>query len=147
MKRSAIQVIRDIFGIAVGLVAFVLTVSLLHALFAQIGVSETPTMDPQNDPEAWKTFMESLSTLELLSASFAHIGGTFVGGSVAMLIADSRRRFPGLILGALGLLAGIANAAMLPGQPMWIMVLDLSLYLPAGWLASEAVLRLKRRVA
>ena len=36
---------------------------------------------------------------------------------------------------------------MLPGQPTWLMLLDVVLYVPAGWLAAELVLRLKNRVA
>ena len=36
---------------------------------------------------------------------------------------------------------------MLPGQPTWLMLLDVALYVPAGWLAAELVLRLKNRVA
>ena len=39
------------------------------------------------------------------------------------------------------------NAMMLPGQPLWLMILDIALYLPAGWLAGDLVLRLKNRVA
>ena len=91
--------------------------------------------------------MQSLSTLELLSATAAHIGGTFLAASIAMLIAASRTRRPGLILGGFGLLGGVMNAMMLPGQPTWLMILDVVLYVPAGWLAAELVLRLKNRVA
>ncbi|MDA0728619.1 MAG: hypothetical protein O3B70_05505 [Bacteroidetes bacterium] len=87
--------------------------------------------------------MQSLSTLELLSATAAHIGGTFLAAGIAMLIATSRTRRPGLILGGFGMLGGVLNAAMLPGQPAWLMILDVALYVPAGWLAAEVVLRLK----
>ena len=91
--------------------------------------------------------MESLSVLELLSATVAHIGGTFLAAALAMLIAASRTRRPGIILGGFGLVGGVLNAMMLPGQPNWLMLLDVALYVPAGWLAAELVLRLKNRVA
>jgi hypothetical protein len=85
--------------------------------------------------------------LELLSATVAHIGGTFLAAALAMLIAASRTRRPGIILGGFGLVRGVMNAMMLPGQPTWLMVLDVALYVPAGWLAAEVVLRLKNRGA
>ena len=91
--------------------------------------------------------MQSLSVLGLLSATVAHIGGTFLAAALAMLIAASRTRRPGIILGGFGLAGGVMNAMMLPGQPTWLMLLDVTLYLPAGWLAAELVLRLKNRVA
>ena len=146
-KRSATQIARDIFGVIVGVVSFPLLVSVGHALFGQMGVSQAPSVGPDQDPAAWEAFMQSLSTLELLSATAAHIGGTFLAASIAMLIAATRTRRVGLILGGLGLLGGVMNAMMLPGQPTWLMILDVALYVPAGWLAAEWVLRLKNRVA
>ena len=146
-KRSAVHIVRDILGVIVGAVSFPILVSVGHALFGQMGVSQAPSVGPDKDPAAWEAFMQSLSTLELLSATAAHIGGTFLAASIAMLIAATRTRRVGLILGGLGLLGGVMNAMMLPGQPTWLMILDVALYVPAGWLAAEWVLRLKNRVA
>ena len=146
-KRRTVHVIRDIFGVVVGAVSFPCLVTLGHAMFGQMGVSEAPTVGPDQDPAAWEAFMQSLSVLELLSATVAHIGGTFLAAALAMLIAASRTRRPGIILGGFGLVGGVLNAMMLPGQPTWLMLLDVALYVPAGWLAAELVLRLKNRVA
>jgi hypothetical protein len=146
-KRSAVHIVRDILGVIVGAVSFPILVSVGHALFGQMGVSQAPSVGPDQDPVAWEAFMQSLSTLELLSATAAHIGGTFLAAVIAMLIAASRTRRPGIILGGFGLLGGVMNAMMLPGQPTWLMILDVALYVPAGWLAAEMVLRLKNRVA
>lgn len=146
-KRRTVHVIRDILGVVVGAVSFPILVTLGHAMFGQMGVSEAPTVGPDQDPAAWEAFMESLSVLELLSATVAHIGGTFLAAALAMLIAASRTRRPGIILGGFGLVGGVLNAMMLPGQPTWLMLLDVALYVPAGWLAAELVLRLKNRVA
>ena len=144
-KRRAAHVVRDILGVVVGAVSFPVLVSAGHALFGQMGVSQAPSVGPDQDPAAWEAFMQSLSTLELLSATAAHIGGTFLAACIAMLIAASRTRRPGLILGGIGLLGGVMNAAMLPGQPAWLMVLDVALYVPAGYFAAEVVLRFKHR--
>ena len=146
-KRSAGRVVRDILGVVVGAVSFPILVTLGHAMFGQMGVSDAPSVGPDQDPAAWEAFMQSLSVLELLSATVAHIGGTFLAAALAMLIAASRTRRPGIILGGFGLVGGVMNAMMLPGQPTWLMLLDVTLYLPAGWLAAELVLRLKNRVA
>ena len=146
-KRSAGRVVRDILGVVVGAVSFPILVTLGHAMFGQMGVSEAPSVGPDQDPAAWEACMQSLSVLELLSATVAHIGGTFLAAALAMLIAASRTRRPGIILGGFGLVGGVMNAMMLPGQPTWLMLLDVTLYLPAGWLAAELVLRLKNRVA
>lgn len=146
-QRSGVSVVRDILGVVVGAVSFPILVSLGHALFGQMGVSQAPSVGPDQDPAAWEAFMQSLSVWELLSASAAHWGGTFLAGCLAMLIAGTRTRRPGIILGGLGLLGGILNAVMLPGQPLWLTVLDIALYLPAGWAASEVILGLKNRLA
>ena len=146
-NRSAGRVVRDILGVVVGAVSFPILVTLGHAMFGQMGVSDAPSVGPDQDPAAWEAFMQSLSVLELLSATVAHIGGTFLAAALAMLIAASRTRRPGIILGGFGLVGGVMNAMMLPGQPTWLMLLDVTLYLPAGWLAAELVLRLKNRVA
>lgn len=146
-KRRTVHVVRDILGVVVGAVSFPILVTLGHAMFGQMGVSEAPTVGPDQDPAAWEAFMQSLSVLELLSATVAHIGGTFLAAALATLIAASRTRRPGIILGGFGLVGGVLNAMMLPGQPTWLMLLDVALYVPAGWLAAELVLRLKNRVA
>ena len=141
------DVVRDILGVVVGVISFPILVSVGHALFGQMGVSQAPSVGPDQDPAAWEAFMQSLSTLELLSATAAHIGGTFLAACIGSLIAASRTRRPGIILGGFGLLGGVMNAMMLPGQPLWLMILDIALYVPAGWLAGDMVLRLKNRVA
>ena len=146
-KRPTVHVVGDILGVVVRAVSFPILVTLGHAMFSQMGVSEAPTVGPNQDPAAWEAFMQSLSVLELLSATVAHIGGTFLAAVLATLIAASRTRRPGIILGGFGLVGGVLNAMMLPGQPTWLMLLDVALYVPAGWLAAELVLRLKNRVA
>ena len=146
-KRRTVHVVRDILGVVVGAVSFPILVTLGHAMFGQMGVSEAPTVGPDQDPAAWEAFMQSLSVLELLSATVSQIGGTFLAAALAMLIAASRTPRPGIVLGGFGLVGGVLNAMMLPGQPTWLMLLDVTLYVPAGWLAAELVLRLKNRVA
>ena len=114
-----------------------------HGLFASAGVAQAPSVSPQEAPEVWQAFMESLTVLELLSASAAHWAGTFLAASLATLVSASRKPTSGWVLGGFGLLGGAMNVFMLPGQPMWLMVLDVALYLPMGWRGAMLVLRLK----
>ena len=91
------------------------------------------------------TFINGLSFLEKLSVVVAHIGGTFLAACIAMIIVKTKKHYPGLIIGGFGLLGGALNAMMIPGQPIWMLALDLALYLPAGWAAANVVLKLKPR--
>ena len=129
-----------------GAVSFPFLVTLGHAMFGQMACLRLPRWGQIRIP-AWEAFKQSMSVLELQSATVAHIGGTFLAAVLAMLIAASMTRRPGIILGGFGLVGGVLNAMMLPGQPTWLMLLDVALYVPAGWLAAELVLRLKNRVA
>ena len=51
-KRSVGHVVRDILGVVVGAVSFPFLV-LGHAMFGQMGVSEAPTVGPDQDPAGW----------------------------------------------------------------------------------------------
>ncbi|MDA0728618.1 MAG: hypothetical protein O3B70_05510 [Bacteroidetes bacterium] len=51
-KRSATEVVRDIVGVVVGVFSFPILVSLGHALFSRLGVSQAPSVGPDQDPEA-----------------------------------------------------------------------------------------------
>ena len=144
---SWIRSARNVLGIVVGCVSFPVLVTLGHGLFASAGVSQAPTVSPQEAPEVWQAFMESLTMLELLSASAAHWGGTFLAAALATLISASHKPTSRWVLGGFGLLGGAMNAFMLPGHPTWLMVLDVDFYLPMGWLGAMRVLRLKGQTA
>ena len=52
-KRSVGHVVRDILGVVVGAVSFPILVSLGHVMFGQMGVSEAPSVGPDQDPAGW----------------------------------------------------------------------------------------------
>ena len=52
-KRRKVHVVRDILGVVVGAVSFPILVTLGHAMFGQMGVSEAPTVGPDQDPAGW----------------------------------------------------------------------------------------------
>ena len=53
----------------------------------------------------------------------------------------------GVVVGAVSFPILVSLGHVMFGQPTWLMVLDVALYVPAGWLAAEVVLRLKNRGA
>ena len=75
----------------VGAVSFPFLVTLGHAMFGQMGVSEAPTVGPDQDPgrHSWKAYVLELSAT-------VPIGGTFLAAALAMLIAASMTRRPGI---------------------------------------------------
>ena len=140
---SWIRPARNVLGIVAGCVSCPVLVTMGHGLFASAGVTQAPTVSPQKAPEVWQAFIESLTALELLSTSAALWGGTFLAAVLATLISASPKPNSGWVLGGFGLLDGAMNAFMLPGQPIWLMVLDVALYLPMAWLGGMLVLRLR----
>lgn len=75
----------------------------------------------------------------------AHALGTLVGALVACCLAPGKSTTATYIVGSLFLLAGIANAFMLPA-PAWFVAADLLLaYLPAAWLGQAIAKRMSGR--
>ena len=132
---------RNVLGIVAGCVSFPVLVTLGHGLFASAGVSQAPTVSPQEALEVWQAFMESLR-LGTAVGFAAHWGGTFLAAALATLISLLPTHI-GLGPGRVWAVGGAMNAFMLPGQPTWLMMLDVALYLPMGWLGAMLVLRLK----
>ncbi len=69
----------------------------------------------------------------------AHALGTLVGAAVAARIAATYKSRWAMFIGAVFLLGGITNVAMLPA-PLWYNVVDLvCAYLPMAWLGATLV--------
>jgi hypothetical protein len=94
-------------------------------------------VDPR-DYAALREVMAEAPLAMLLLVILAHSGGTLVGASVAAKLAGRAPLVHGLIIGVWFLIGGIANAWMLR-PPLWFLIVDLALYLPAGWLGWKLV--------
>lgn len=113
-------------------------------IYPEAAMSKLPS-----DPEAIRLHIELLGLGPKLSVVLSHWLGTAMGAFLAMRLAplspewwEGKRKIvqwlPGWILGVWFLIAGIANAAQIP-TPTWMLVLDLSGYIPAAlWAASKA---------
>ncbi len=86
---------------------------------------------------------KDLSTYGLLQAKHltspfvAHALPSLIGGSLAALIAATRKMTFALVVGGIHMMGGIAAAFMIPA-PAWFVVLDLSMaYLPMAWIGGK----------
>lgn len=84
--------------------------------------------------EGLKAAMSQMGPANFIPPFLAHALGTLVSAGVAAFIAGSHKFIFAMVMGALGLLGGIAAATMIPA-PMWFVALDLIVaYIPMAWL-------------
>lgn len=94
--------------------------------------------------EGLKASMHLFEARHFLFPFLAHALGTLVGAFVAGLTAPGRSAVPAWVVGALFLLGGIANVAMLP-SPVWFSAVDLIFaYLPAAWIGQALANRIRQ---
>lgn len=120
-----------VLGLIVGMIVNVVILQLNSALFPL-----PEGIDP-TDYEALRTVMQSMPALAWVGVILAHLGQAFVGGWVAARIGVDRPVLLALIVGALSLAGGVANAVML-STPAWTWV-EMPLYLVVAWLAGKQV--------
>src|SRR5579872_628135 len=84
--------------------------------------------------EGLKQSMHLLGPQHFLMPFLAHALGTLVGAFIAGQIARTRRMLVAMIVGALNLIGGAFDVAMLP-SPLWFSILDLvGAYIPTAYL-------------
>ena len=89
--------------------------------------------------EGLKTGIHLFEPKHFLFPFLAHAIGTFVGATVALLMAASNKFKFSLAIGIIFLIAGIINVVMLPA-PLWFNMIDLvGAYLPMALLAHKLV--------
>jgi hypothetical protein len=120
-----------ILGLIVGMVVNLLIVQI-NALFFPLPEGVDPA-----DYEALKAVMPSQPAAAWIGIIAAHLGQAFVGGWVAARLGVSRPVLLAMIVGALSLAGGIANAVML-SPPAWTLI-EMPLYLVVAWLAGKQV--------
>lgn len=140
-----------IVAIVIGSVCMMMAHNFFGFVFPQAAVSQMP----QDDPEALRTFMDSLGIGPKLSVVFSHWLGTAAGASWAMRFAPVsiewlqtasvfKSTFPGWAMGVWFTIGGIANAMMIP-MPSWMLILDLAGYIPCAFLVSRVVVLRRKR--
>lgn len=109
----------------------------MSLIFVSGSVIPPPAGADVNTIEGIKASIHLFEPKHFLFPFLAHFLGTLTGALVATIFTPGRIAGPAYVVGAVFLLAGIANAIMLPA-PLWFSVLDLVMaYLPAAWLGYQ----------
>jgi hypothetical protein len=90
----------------------------------------------RNDYAALREEFAKAPPTAMLLPILAHAGGTLVGAWLAARLAGRAALVHGLVIGVFFLVGGIASVIML-AAPLWFAVIDIALYLPAGWLGAK----------
>lgn len=132
MKSPLVRSLMAVFvGIVVcGVVIFLieLPASFLHPVPA--------SFDPQNREQV-REHNQNAPLAAMLVVLAAYVVGPFVGAWVAARLAG-RAPLPhaGIVAGFF-FLASVANLFSVPGHPIWFAVANLTLFVPAVWLAAH----------
>jgi hypothetical protein len=125
---------RKILAVAVAwivAVAIMLIVEMCNSI-----VIMPPSDAVMKDPAAMREFMANGPTLAYVIVLIGYIIASFVGGFIVTKM--SRRESPGLtlpiVIGVLLELGMIANIFMLPGQPIWFLIIGLLVFVPLSLL-------------
>ncbi len=122
---------RKILAVIVAMIvafAVIMIVQMLNAL-----IVPPPTAGVMSDPELTREFIASLPTIAFIVIIVGYALGSFAGGFIVTKM--SRRESPGIILPILVALVleigAILNFfVLLPGQPMWFVVIGLLVFIP-----------------
>lgn len=83
------------------------------------------------DAEAFGKYMSALPLQAFGVLLVAHSGGTFLGAAMGRLISGERFWSESLAIGGIFTAVGLVNAVSL-SFPLWFVLIDLPLYLPAA---------------
>ena len=118
-----------IVGLLVGMLVNIIIINLNTLVFP------LPEGVSLSDQEALKAIIADQPAAAWIGVILAHLGQAFVGGWVAARLGASRPVLLAMIVGALTLAGGIANAIMMP-IPTWVLI-ELPLYLLVAWFAGR----------
>lgn len=126
MLRNIAAVIA---GLVVGMIVNMALIQLNTVFFP------LPEGVDMMDTAQMKEAIKSMPPTGWILVIAAHLGQAFVGGWVAARLGASRVMMLAMIVGALSLAGGIANAVML-ASPTWTWI-EMPLYLMVAWLAGR----------
>ena len=134
---------RKTLGVLVGIASLGVLFSVEQLLLTAWGLPPIPAVGPADNPVAWDRYMDSLTTGQFVLISVAHLGFTLVSALLASLLAGTRKAWPGIAMGIVGVAVGVANAWSAPGTPVGISMLEWVLHVPVGYAIGSLVMRIK----
>jgi len=111
------------------------------------GVPAPPAVGPFDNPVAWDSYLNNLTMMELMSSLLVNLVSLFLSSLLASLIYGTRGIQPGWILGGVGLVYALLNAWLIPGQPVWLIALNMIAVFPVALGISWSVLKVKNFLA
>ncbi len=121
---------RKILAVVVALIvatAIMIIVEMLNSLQLK-----PPGNDVLNDPAKLREYMANGPAMAYVVVLIGYVLASFAGGFIVTKMSrqvSSGTTLP-LVVGGILTVAGILNYAMLPGQPVWFLVLSLLTFIP-----------------
>lgn len=131
-----------------GLIAGIAVTAILVAVVESLGhlVYPPPEGIDLTDPESLKAYMSDAPIGALLSVLLAWAVGTMAGSGLAGVIAGEKECLLGTILGALFLIGGIVNMAMIP-HPLWFWIAGVLVFPLAAFMGIREATAVNRKRA
>ncbi len=128
---------RKILAVIVALIAATAIIMIVEMLNSY--VLPPPNADIMKDPAKLKEYMANGPTLAYIVVIVGYFLGSLAGGFIVRNM--SRRESPGMgiaiLVGGVLTVLGIVNMVMLPGQPLWFMILALITFVPSALLGAK----------
>lgn len=129
------RIILAVVAALIAAFAVIMIVEMINTL-----VVPMPGSEITGDPAKLKVFMTTLPTTSYVVVLVGYFLGSFAGGFIVKNL--SRRESPGMTLPIL--IGGILTAGavlnffvLLPGQPLWFVILGLLIFVPVSMLGAK----------
>ena len=126
-----IPILRSILAVVVGLMAGFLIV-VVGDMMSSLFVTGAFAGDESKDAAAMRAYVESLPFAAFIVMLIGHTVGALVAGLLAAWIAGRARFMHSGLVGILFLVAGALNLWLIPFHPLWFVVADVIVYVPAA---------------
>ena len=128
---------RKILAVVVALIAATAVMMIVEMLNSF--VLPPPSADVLADPAKLREYMANGPTMAYVVVLIGYFLGSFIGGFIVKNM--SRRESPGIalpvLIGVILTLLGIMNFVMLPGQPIWFVIVAVLIFIPSALLGNK----------
>ena len=119
------------------MITSILVITVLEYISSMIYTM--PACKDPNDKAEVAKMMAAMPSDAYLVVLLGGAIGCFSGGIVATLIAGRTQSLPALLVGVLAMVGAIANAFVLPGQPLWFNVINALICVPFAYIGFAVV--------
>jgi len=129
------RIVLAVIVAMIAALAVIMIVQMLNTL-----VAPPPNAEVMNDPAKMRDFIANLPVQAFVVVLAGYFLGSFAGGFIVRNM--SRRESPGMtlpiLIGAILMVGGILNFfVMMPGQPVWFVILSLLTFIPVSLLGAK----------